>query len=105
MSGIKPNNLIKRGAAVFKSKIKRFKPRAGLSSKSLFVWVPLFAVVGVTTLLIVRAATPGIPVVVNSGLPNPTNIKFYADDQSVNVTWDAPANAAANNIVGYYITW
>lgn len=71
----------------------------------ILLWAAGFAAIGVAALILTRAATPGIPVVVNSSLPNPTNLRTYVDDQTVTVTWDAPSNAAANNIVGYYITW
>jgi len=40
-----------------------------------------------------------------ASLPQPQNVKVFADNQSATVKWDAPANAASQNIVGYYLTW
>ncbi|MEO8911431.1 MAG: Ig-like domain-containing protein, partial [Candidatus Saccharimonas sp.] len=86
-------------------KSKKIRPKSRVNLRLMGVWVGAFAVIGVTTLLITRAATPGIPVVVDSSLPNPTNVRTYGDDRVATVTWSAPANADSKNIVGYYITW
>jgi Bacterial Ig domain/Fibronectin type III domain len=73
--------------------------------KLMLIWVGVFAAIGVGTLLLTKAATPGITVTVDSTLPNPTNVKVYGDDRVATVTWAAPSNAGAKNIVGYYVTW
>lgn len=88
-----------------KNKIKQFKPRSAYNKKGLAFFACAFALIGVATLLITRAATPGITVTVDSTLPNVTNLKLIPDDRLVTVTWDEPSNAGSKNIVGYYVTW
>jgi hypothetical protein len=39
-------------------KLKKFKPNSQYSSKIMIIWVATFAAIGVTTLLLTRAATP-----------------------------------------------
>jgi hypothetical protein len=86
-------------------KLSKFKPASSYSPRVMGVWVGVFAIIGVGTLLLTRAATPGIAVTVDSTLPNPTNVKAYTDDQVATITWDAPSNASSKGIVGYYVTW
>jgi hypothetical protein len=85
--------------------VKKFKPDSKYSFKLMLLWVGVFAAIGVTTLLLTRAATPGIAVIVDSSLPDPTNVKTYVDDRATTVTWDKPSNADSKGIVGYYVTW
>jgi hypothetical protein len=40
-----------------------------------------------------------------STLPKPQNVRVFPDDEVATVVWDAPANAAASNIVGYVVRW
>jgi hypothetical protein len=84
---------------------KKFKPSSTYNYKTMLLWVTGFALVGVATLILTRAATPGITVTVNNNLPNPTNVSTYADDQTATITWDKPSNADSSGIVGYYVTW
>jgi hypothetical protein len=86
-------------------KAKKFHPKSSYSLKLMGTWVGVFAIIGVTTLLLTRAATPGIPVTVDSTLPNPTSVKAYADDRTATITWTPPSNASSKGIIGYYVTW
>ncbi len=69
------------------------------------VWLGISVLLVVGGFILVRSRAGTTPVVVDTTLPNPSNIVAYADDQLVTVTWTAPANAAAKNIVGYFVTW
>ncbi len=88
-----------------RKKVTKIKPAARFSPPMMLIWVAAFAVIGAGVLYITRAATPGIPVVIDNSLPNPTNVKAYGDDRTATVTWDAPANAESRGILGYYVTW
>jgi hypothetical protein len=83
----------------------KFKDNSRYGPRSILIWASLFAVVGVIALILTRAATPGITPVVDATLANPTNVKINADDRMATVTWDAPTNVGAQNIIGYYISW
>ncbi len=88
-----------------RKKITKIKPAARFSPPMMLIWVAAFAVIGAGVLYITRAATPGIPVVVDNTLPNPTNVKAYGDDRASTVMWDPAANAGSKGIIGYYVTW
>lgn len=66
----------------------------------MVLWGGLFAAIGLAALFLVNAATP---VTVDPSIPNPTNVKAFADDRTVTVTWEPPSDMSG--IVGYYITW
>lgn len=40
-----------------------------------------------------------------ASLGKPTNVQVFGDDQIATVYWDAPANAAAQGIIGYRVRW
>jgi hypothetical protein len=86
-------------------KLSKFRPKSQLKPKAMFAWVGIFAVVGVGTLLLTRAATPGIAVTVDTTLPEVGNYGAYGDDRLATVWWSAPSNASAKGIVGYYVTY
>ncbi len=70
---------------------------------NIFVFIIAFAVIGgVVMFFATRAATP---VTVDNSLPNPTNVKAYADDRVATVMWDPAPDADSRGIIGYYITW
>lgn len=83
-------------------KLKKFKSAGPHNSRTMLVWVALFAFIGAVTLIITRAATPGMPVTVDPSLPKVTNIKAYPDDRTVTLTWDSPGGSS---IIGYYVKW
>jgi hypothetical protein len=84
-------------------KAKKFKSGSRYNLKLMLTWVGVFAFIGVGTLLLTKAATPGIPIVVDTSIPDPTNVKTYSDDRVATVSWDTPSNTTG--IVGYYVTW
>lgn len=38
-------------------------------------------------------------------IPQPGNVKTYGDERMATVTWDPPANAEAQGIIGYVVRW
>ncbi len=83
-------------------KIRKLKTGSFLGGKNVWLWIIVFAAVGTAALLFARAATP---VTVDNSLPNPTNVRAYADDKVATITWEPPSDAGSKGIVGYYVTW
>ncbi len=60
----------------------------------------VFAVIGgVVALLVTRAA---VPLVEDSSIPRPQNVKIFPDDQSLIVTWD---DTRPSGVIGYYLKY
>lgn len=87
-----------------KLKFKKFKPKSRSNFRTEFVWIGLFVIIGITTLLITRAATPGISLIVDNTVLASVNVKAFGGDENIIVTWQRPENAPAD-LVGYYLTY
>ncbi len=86
-----------------KKKLKKLKEAHVRNKYSVIAYIAAFAVIGgIIMLFVTRAATP---VSIDNTLPNPTNVKVFADDRIATITWTPPDNASSRGIVGYYVTW
>lgn len=79
--------------------LKKFRPKKG-RLLNFGVYLAAFAVTGGIIALIIARAAPSINIV--SSLPQPKNVRAFADDRTLTVVWDKVNDP---NIVGYYLTY
>lgn len=82
-----------------KIEFKRF-----YSTKFLLFFAGIFVIIGVVSLLVSFAATPVAPII-DTSLPQPSNVRIFGDDRVATVQWEKPQNADSAGIVGYFVRW
>lgn len=85
---------MKKIAVSFSNVMSRFSHKHRLVVFSL-----AFGLIGASIMYLAFAS---IPLVLDSTLPVPQNLKAYSDDRSIVVNWDAVSNS---RVVGYYVTY